>query len=251
MNTLVTLQDQFQDYLLHSSNKIHAHIVSTEKVPADTRLAIYNNAYWTRLLEALATTYPILKKYLGDEAFEKLGYDYINQYPSSYRSIRWFGDQLATFIMSPFLAELARFEWTMTLVFDAADSEVLQIAEVGRIPPEEWINMRFQAHPSAHRLNLFWNVVPIWQALAEEQSPIKPVQSPSPVGWMLWRKELISQFCSLPIEEAWAIDTLLKGATFGEICEGLCQWIEEEKAALHAASLLKGWLAAGLIRSLY
>ena len=40
---------------------------------------------------------------------------------------------------------------------------------------------------------------------------------------------------------------MINGLTFGEICEGLCQWIAEDNAGVHAASLLKGWITTGLI----
>lgn len=253
MSQLTRLQDEFQNYLLHSSNQIHQHIVDTRKVSAETRLAIYSNAYRARLLEALIINYPVLSQYLGEEDFEKLGNEYIDAYPSTYRSIRWFGDKLSQFLRAsshysswPFLSELAQFEWAMTLAFDAADSTLLQLEEVGRVPPDAWVDMRFQAQPSAQRLNLKWNVVSIWQALTDDQEPNEPQESFS-VSWILWRKDFLTQFCSLSLEEAWAIDAMLNGSTFGDICEGLCQWVDEQNAAMHGASLLKGWITAGLL----
>src|SRR3990167_6248555 len=104
--------------------------------------------------------------------------------------------------------------------------------------------MKLQIHPSAQRLNFSWNVFPIWQALSEDQPPPDPVQQEQPIPWILWRKELTNQFCSLTADEAWAIDAMRQGIKFGEICEGLCEWIDEHNAAIHAASLLKGWILA-------
>ena len=67
------------------------------------------------------------------------------------------------------------------------------------------------------------------------------------MDFVLWRNGLTSQFSSLSEDEAWAIDAMIKGLTFGELCEGLCQWVDEEEAGMHAASLLKGWIMMGFI----
>ncbi len=51
----------------------------------------------------------------------------------------------------PYLAELALFEWTLALVFDASDSALLQLADMQTIPPEAWIDLKLVIHPSLHR----------------------------------------------------------------------------------------------------
>jgi hypothetical protein len=254
MTTLLTIENTFLDYLLDDNQAIFQHIISTNKVPAEVRLGIYGHAYRSRLQEALQTSYSILHQYLGDEQFETLCNTYIESHPSQFRSIRWFGDQLPAFLNHhepyqeyPYLAELAQFEWTMALVFDAADSPIMQLDDMQKIPPNAWSDMQLNVHPSLHRLALSWNVVQIWQAITDDQALDEPQQCASTVPWILWRNELTTQFSSLPVEEAWAIDAVANGSTFGELCEGLCQWMDEENVGMHAASLLKGWITAGLI----
>jgi hypothetical protein len=254
MSELFNLQDEFQHYLLQGDNDFSKHIISTEKISIETRLNIYRNAYRARLVEALTSNYPILYAYLGHENFERIVNDYINQFPSHYRSIRWFGDQLSHFLTEhpetkalPYLAELAQFEWIQTLVFDAADHPILQIETVAHIPPESWMNMRFIPHPSVHRINFTWNIVQIWQAFSDQQKVDEPVKHSAPIPWILWRRDLINRFYSLTTEESWAIDAVLQHLTFGELCEGLCQWFNEEDAGIQAASLLKGWIQSGLL----
>ena len=137
MSGLHRLQNQFQDYLLNSNPLFQNSIVNTKKIPAETRLAIYANAYRSRLIDALAANYPVLQAHLGCAQFEELGQAYLSAYPSLHRSIRWFGDQLTHFLCKnscykeiPYLGELAQFEWTLTLVFDATDSTILQMEKM-------------------------------------------------------------------------------------------------------------------------
>lgn len=257
MDDLIHLQNQFQEYLLQDNEQIIRHIVSTDKVPAEVRLGIYSHAYRARLVEALAASYSVLQKVLGEETFEELAFAYIEDFPSANRSIRWFGDKLSDFLLKrpqykllPHLSELAQFEWAMGLVFDSEDSNIVSLEEIAAIPPHEWMEMRLYAHPSAHRLKLNWNVVPIWQSMTEENTLLSPERSATEVDWIIWRQELTTQFSSLPEDEAWAIDAMIKTLPFGEICEGLCYWHEEDSVVMRAASLLKGWVSAGLIAAI-
>lgn len=256
MSTLRNMQDKFQKYLLCSLGGVHDDIVSTPNVSAETRLAIYGDAYQLRLIDSLATTYPILYRYLGSDEFEILAREYIKQYPSTYRSIRWFGDQFAAFLREradyqayEYVSELATVEWVMTLVFDAQESSVVSLETMQHIPIESWPEMRFKPHPSIHCLMLSWNVMPIWQAISLEEAPPEPQMNDSQRHWILWRKELETQFCSLDDDEAWALNSMRRGDTFAELCEGLCQWHDVENAPLRAASLLKRWILEGLIEA--
>jgi len=254
MNHLMNLQIKFQSYLINSENDINSDIEETKKVSASTRLQIYRNAYRFRLIEALASNYPILQKYLGDELFQELATLYINAHPSTFKSIRWFGDQLENFLQGhdkysefPYLAELSKLEWHMTLTFDAPDRELIGMETIMLTPPDDWSIMKFVLHPSVYLLDFQWNVIQIWQQLSQDNPPPEPIQYESLIPYIFWRKELINQYCSLPQDERYAINSIMNDHTFGEICEGLCQWVSEQDAALRAASLLKGWLYSGLI----
>lgn len=254
MNHLINLQNKFQNYLINSNIDINADIEETKKVSATTRLQIYSNAYQFRLIEALSSNYPILQKYLGDELFQELALLYIDAHPSTFRSIRWFGDQLENFLREhdkynefPYLAELSKLEWHMTLTFDAPDREIIDIKTVMQIPLDDWVMMQFIPHPSVYILDFQWNVIQIWKNLSQNDAPDEPIKYDISIPYIFWRKNLINQYCSLPHDERYAIDSMVKGRTFGEICEGLCQWVGEQDAALRAASLLKGWISSELI----
>jgi hypothetical protein len=258
MNHLMNIQNKFQSYLITNDANIKMDIEETKKVSATTRLQIYSNAYRCRLIEALAANFPILQKYLGEEQFQELALLYIVAHPSTFKSIRWFGDQLENFLREhdkytefPYLAELSKFEWHMTLTFDAPDGELIDMETVMQISPDDWTIMRFVPHSSAYILDFQWNVVQIWQNLTQNDPPNEPIKNDVSIPYVLWRKDLINQYCSLPDDEHYAIDAMMKGHTFGEICLGLCQWVDEQNAALRAASLLKGWISSGLISAIH
>jgi hypothetical protein len=124
---------------------------------------------------------------------------------------------------------------------------------VERIPSDAWGAMRLVVHPSVRRLDLQWNVPSVrpLQGATRSIDAGKEVEgvkeAPSPVGWVVWRKDLSTYYRSLSGEEAWALDRARAGDTFADICEGLCDWMDRERVAMHAAMLLKCWISEGLI----
>lgn len=253
MKSLSKIQKDFQNYLLYSQTELHQDIVETPNLPKETRLNIYRNAYQARLTEALSNNFPNLNKYLGCDHLQQLALAYMQAYPSTYRSIRWFGDKLVAFIYEQYpeehhyLAELAAFEWAMTLAFDAEDATICRLEDLAAVPADAWANLRFKLHPSVQRMHFFWNIIPIWEALEHNQTPTDPQKEALSTPWLLWRQHYLNRFYALAEDEAFAMDALAQGEPFAAICEGLCQWHDEEQVGIQAASFLKNWIMAGQI----
>ena len=256
MSALARVQREFQDYLLRGDPAVETHVIGTARVPIATRLGIYATAYRSRLAEALESNYPVLGKLLGEADFAALAADYIAAHDSPFFSLRYYGDALAEFLatredyaVAPVLAELAQWEWAMTAVFDAADIAPLGAAELARIPPAQWAQLRFRWHPSVQRLTLSWNVPQLWRALSEDGERPMMTQAAAPAQWLLWRENLTTYFRSLPQTEVGMLDAARSGWPFGELCALLCEELGESEAPAQAAALLRGWIASGLIVS--
>lgn len=257
MSALRQTQTDFQHYLLRREGPFAEEIAGDARLDALARLEIYANAYRLRLIEALDGDFVALKACAGPARFEEIARAYIDAHPSDHFSLRHFGRHMARFLAGvapykdePLLAELATFDWALTDSFDAADSAVATVEDMARIAPDAWPHLVFVPHASVQRLNLQWNAPAIWKA-ADKNAPLpSPEQAPYPLGWAMWRQELQIYFRSLSVDEAWALDALLRGENFAAICEGLTEWIDAQHVAAHAAGLLKQWLADGLIREI-
>lgn len=254
MNPLHTLQSDFQSYLIHGGEHMLGRVTGTAKVGAPTRLAIYYDAYRLRLLEALDSNYPALHAWIGDEEFEKLGLAYLGAYPSAHFSIRYFGHRLPDFLATleacrdkPYLREMALLEWAMSEAFDADDGPVVSLDDMAAVPPGGWPDMRLQFHSSLHRLDLRWNIPGIWKAIKEDRPPEAFKETEWPQAWIVWRQDLKIFYRSLSVDEAWALDAARSSDSFAVICEGLCEWIDAQNVALHAAGYLKRWVTDGMV----
>src|SRR5687767_8021590 len=125
---LAELQRDFQRHVMHGHDGIVGAVGGTPAVPATLRLSIYSEAYRLRLTDALASTLPRLQQLVGKDRFAAIASEYIDLSPSSYPSIRWFGEQLPqllrrSFPEQPWLAELASWEWAIAAAFDGADAD--------------------------------------------------------------------------------------------------------------------------------
>jgi hypothetical protein len=248
------LQREMQRHLLGEDNAIREAIVDAPPLPALERLAIYKNAYRIRLIDALHETYPVLHSLLGDEMWVALGESFVAAYPSPYRSIRWYGRELAAFMShtepfddSPILSEVATLEWTLSEVFDAEDAVPIQRQALGAVPPQAWGSLGFIFHPSLRRREFQWNTAAVWKAMSADETPPQPQRADSPAPWLLWRHDLQNYFRSMDPAEAAALNAALGGRTFGEICEDLGAWLPEGQVPAAAAGYLAAWADSGII----
>jgi hypothetical protein len=253
-STLRDLQVDMQHHLLGEESSVTGAIVDTPPLPAADRLAIYRNAYQVRLIDALHETYPVLHGLLGDEAWVELGHAYVAAHPSMFRSIRWYGRELAEYISAsapyneaPILAEVALLEWTLAEVFDAPDARPVPRSELSAIEPAAWGSLTFEFNPSLRRLIFSWNTAAVWKAMSQEETPPRPEMAPAPAPWLLWRQDLQNYFRSMNAVESSALASALGGRKFAQLCEDLGALLPQEEIPAAAASLLGTWADSGLI----
>ena len=258
MLSLKEIQDAFTKNIMADDQSIVEHVIGTKKASNKLRLAIYGNAYRERLIESLCNDYEMMEKLLGEDNFRLICTSYIEKYPSTYYSLRWFGKDFPEFLeYSPekgnhdWEAELAHLEWQFIEAFDSANIEIVSEVDAAAIPPESWPTLSMVFHPSVRLLNLWWNTLDLWKAAKEDTQPPKPVRLSQQSFCLMWRDELRTQYRSLEADEAVALSAALAGANFTEICTAIATEIDDqEQVPMKAASFLKTWLAAGLLTDL-
>ena len=246
MKSLTRIQDDMQAFLLRGDRDVEAQVVGTQRVPVETRLGIYRHAYAARLVDALRANYPAMAKLLGEAQFDELGHAYVASHDSHSFSVRQYGNEFSSAMPTDFLQELARWEWTIADVFDAADAAPVTAASLVGIAPEEWSDLGFSFHPSTRPLTLATNAPQVWKALTDDAGPPAPA-SLEATTWLLWRHELRTFYRSLGKDEAQMLDGAIKGTGFGDLCARLCVHCTEDEAPARAAGFLRQWIESGLI----
>ncbi|WP_374691621.1 putative DNA-binding domain-containing protein [Accumulibacter sp.] len=249
--TLVELQRRCQQAIL-DGNPLPG-LFAGEGSGSGGGFGIYLQAYRARLTAALQDNYPVLQRAIGDDAFAALADAYITRRPSTFRSIRWFGDCLSDFLASsrehlahPSLVDLARMDWATRAAFDAADAEALAATDLAALRAEDWPRHRFRLLPSLQILHLDWQVEPIWRAL--DADPLASSDEPLflPHVLLVWRPQLECRWRSAATVEATVIEALTTGASFAACCDLIADSGDVEPAAT-AAGFVQCWIADGLL----
>jgi hypothetical protein len=256
---LAEIQATFQVGVLAGGEQDHAAILGSIKnsqcTDRATLFGVYVDAYRLRLAEFISNDFPILRAYLGDEAFGHLVEDYISSTQSRQRNARWYGSHLPDFMRksAPWRGnrsaiDLARFERTLSDAFDAADAPVLTIDALQNTSAEDWPRLAFEFHPSVSLLDLAAGTAQLHAALTEEEEP--HAVPPSEETVIFWRIDGQSFYRPVAEDERLALMEARQGRRFGDICALLAFQGDGEDVTLRAAGFLSQWFADGLVTRL-
>lgn len=261
MSKLQQIQADFQNYLLGKPGALAAitgHVADHRLgMSVNERLAIYQRAFGARMLSSLRTSFPKTRSVIGDAAFEELALAYINAHPSTHFSLRWFGETFADFLAQheaehQFLSELATLEWALGVALDAPHARSISLADLAKVPPETWGGLAFELHPSVQILSLTTNAGELSQAISEEHSPPAGANLAGTQAWLVWRLNYQAYLRSLDELEAWGLQSLAAGATFGAVCAQASNVVaapcaDEAELTRRMAGYLQNWLSQGLL----
>lgn len=227
---------------------LEASVVSTATLPGAVRLGIYARMYAARLHDVLAEDFERTAAALGSERFAETVRAYLAAHPSEHPSVRHLGRHFATVLASnppagapPWLADLARLEWTRVEVFDAPDADPVALDRLAAVPADEWAGLALVPIPALAVLESAWPLHRIWRDGGDP-----PV---TPTVLRIWRQDGAVYHAAIDALEREALARLRSGERFGEICEALTH-LDPETAATEAGSLLARWVEDGLIADL-
>lgn len=218
-------------------------LVRHDGVEPRRRLEVYCNAYWIRLIDALASEYPKITAALGRPRFVSLCRAYLAAHPTSRPSLRDAGEHLPAFLARggfagapSYLADLARLERARTDAFDGPDAPALTRADLGALPPESIAFLRLPLVPTGSILTLGSIADEVWAAIeAETDLPADPPEPVSARRVLVWRRDTMVIHRVLDADEAQVLSALADGASFAEACEVL---VEREDAAERALQII-------------
>jgi len=255
MSQLKELQQNFKHHLMNGDTTILSEVVSSDKLSNVDRLAIYGNAYYARLEEALQGDFEAIHTLLGDDEFSELCRRYIDCYPSRFFTLRWFGQYMPDFLRSndpyckhEFLYEMSLLEWRFTDAFDAVDTPVIGESDIAQVPPEHWPTMSVSLHPSVSWFVYHWNILPVWKAIKDEKEVPVLMKLAEPEICLVWRDGLLTKYRTLTAKEVVVIEAVSEGKNFSEWCERLIESGEiPEEVPMLVAGILKTWIGLKMI----
>ena len=233
---------------------VQGWIKGPDEAFAQSRLDIYANMYFYRLLDVLKGDYPKIVALIGEVNFHNLVTDYVLRYPSENPSLRYLGERFALFVQSserakewPYLYDLAVLEWARGAVFDAEDQTPITREALRAFPPEAWASLVFTPIKALQLLHLSAPVHRLWLAI-EQREPIPEIEARA-TSLLVWRQQHKSYHRPLAHAEAAALTLLLARAPFSSLCECFAEPSDEDVSAtaLRALEAVCRWLDDGLL----
>ncbi|MBA2655698.1 MAG: putative DNA-binding domain-containing protein [Tatlockia sp.] len=247
------LDNLLQDTMLSAEPLIHPHLAKPPKGSLEARVAIYTEGFYTRLEDTLASDYSALAFLLAGGKFKKLCRAYTDTHPSCHYSLNSFGQHMESFIKAnpvfnktPYLAELARFEWAESQAIIAADATLLRATDLQALPPANWPELVFSLHPSSCLLRFDWNSIELIEAIRSNNQVPKPKKLKKPQSVLVWRRQTEVLYCKLNARDYTLVKAMKAKANFLELCELLSKKMPEAKVPPFLVKELYAWLSEEL-----
>ena len=246
--TLLALQQNFGAWLTSEAGEVAAQFGER----ARPGLGVYLNNYRAQLLACLSASYPILRAWIGDAAFEGAAASHIDNVPPHAWTLDAYGLDFPNTLEKLYpadreVAELACLERELAAAFVGADAVPVGPADLAEV---DWDTATIHFVPTLALLPVTTNVAAIWSAISSGDTPPAAVGLPTPAHLAVWRHGLTPRFRTIPPEEAEAIKHVREGGTFASLCAALVERLGDEQGLAAAGSFLGQWLADGLVKSL-
>lgn len=184
-------------------------------------LAVYENAYFERLLECLVDSYPNLARCLGDDEFRVLSAAYLKENPSRWRNVNEFGKNFPAFLggveafrEAGYLTELAHLERAVTVTLYTDPAPPLDPASLAEAPAEAWNDARLRFAPSLRVFEFEWPVDTLYAGGSDEGI------APEKTFVIVWNQRGNPKVESVKPAAVALLKSLRGGAPLGQALEG-------------------------------
>jgi len=277
--TLKEYQGQFADDLLSEqlisdrSHKILNHIVPmySESDIDDTtndsandeaieRFTIYRNNVILSLVTAIADTYPVIKRLLGEKFFNGVAKEFVRKHPPKKPSLLFYGEEFIDFIRHfpacseiLYLADVAKLEWSNVRAFHAADEQLLDNNLLATVAAQSLAEVSFSLQPSVQLMRSQWPVDTIWEENLKDEVATLNLEDYAANNLLIYRHQLQVQVINLQIDCYHFLHALSEGKDIASAWEYTLtqqQLDEREELDEHELSSMLGYLLSlGLFSS--
>ena len=216
-------QPDFAQALLDNAKPTPAGLIDPKGRPAGKRFDVYRNNVVLSLSEALADSFPVVAKLVGDKFFQAMAGIYVRLHPPKTPILSQFGADFPAFLATfppvaklGYLPDIARLEAARTRAYHAADAPILDGTALAALPPEKMASARLYLHPSLHIISSPFPILAIWQKNID--TPDMDIQQ-SGQDVLVARPESTLEMRLLPHGSADFLGALKEGRPLGDAIE--------------------------------
>jgi hypothetical protein len=217
---LPELQAAFRAHVLGEDRAELMAAVSDGRIGPAGRLAIYRNHVRLSLTAALAATFPVVARLVGEAFFARLAGSYLRSHPPAGPVLAEYGAGFADHIAAepaasglPYLADVAWLEWALNVAWQAAPGPALQPGDLGRLATADPQQVTIALQPGTSLLQSRWPVERIWRANQIGSGEPDVALDGGGAALLVYRGADDAGFVVLGEEETRFVASLLSGAS--------------------------------------
>lgn len=226
--TLNELQKKFVSYLVDYNHDVLNYIQSSVTLSAQQHIAIYHRSIFGAKQNVLKDIYSVCLKLVGHDFFMAMINEYITEIYSMSPDLGEYGETLPTFISQfppvqslPYLADVARLEWTWHRVYSADECKQLDFDKLSSVYETAGENIVFLLPPDSVLISSPFPVHRIWEMNQDSYTgeTTLSLEKNQPFYFLIWRKQLEMRIDLLSQAEWQLLFWIQQKLTLGQIAE--------------------------------
>jgi hypothetical protein len=170
MLPLLETQATMRRALLKGDSSGLVPLIASQTASAEVQIAIYRTNVFASLTTVLRDTFPVVCRVVDERFFAYAAHEFIGQYPPQRPCLTEYGGGFADFLAEfppcrhlPYLADVARFEWLLSVAANAVDAIPLAPSALASLPPEATPRLMLTLDPALGFLESPWPIDRIWE----------------------------------------------------------------------------------------
>jgi len=222
------------------------------QAPCEPGIEAYRRNMQANLGNALAATYPVVNRLVGEAFFREAARQNVLANPSRSGDLNEYGAAFADFLAGyphakdlDYLADVARLEWACHESYHAADAAPFDASALASVPPEDYARLRFTLHPAVRLLASPHPVAEIWEANQPDRDGTL-ARGEGPDSVLVWRSGGIVRMRIAEPREWMFLLMLSEGKALGEAGAGdsVQHFLEAGLARLVGDGVIAGFALA-------
>ena len=228
-----------------------AVLVEAKGVPAAGRLAVHRHHHYISLSAALAATYPVVQKLVGERCFGGLAREFILLAPPASPCLFEYGAGLHRYLAAvptlmelPYLPDVARLEWAVNEARHAPDAARLPAEALAPLQDSCFSDVVFALHPSCRLVASPYPIDRIWRANQAAADPALEVSLSEGAARLLVYRDSDDDavWCRLSVGEFQFLRALSDGLPLGRAWDAA----KRADAFFDGSRALSGLIHAGV-----
>jgi hypothetical protein len=227
MQSLAERQSDFGAALLDPERPAPSEWIGPDGQQDALRFAVYRNNVMSSLIEALAESYPAVKRLVGEEYFRALAKLFARQHPPVSPILLEYGARFPEFLAQfeplatlPYLADVARIECAWLEAYHSAEAPALEASRLAAVltdvPAERIADIRLLLHPTLRLVHSRFPAAAIWRMNLPDGVPAPIDLATGGQTLLLVRPEASVETRVLSASQGAFLSALAAGKSLGE-----------------------------------